>query len=63
LEIRISDNGVGFDVEATPRGLGMVGIYVRVEVMNGIVELQSEPSIGTQYVVTVPLGRVPVRDD
>ncbi|MDP6183664.1 MAG: histidine kinase [Gammaproteobacteria bacterium] len=63
LEIRISDNGVGFDVEATPRGLGMVGIYERVEVMNGIVELQSEPSIGTQYVVTVPLGRVPVRDD
>ena len=63
FEIRIGDDGVGFDVDATTRGLGLVGIYERVEVMGGKVQLRSELSGGTHYVIAVPSSTDPSGHD
>ena len=56
LEIRIDDNGIGFDRNTTARGLGLVGIHERVEAMNGKMELVTAESAGTHYTIMVPYG-------
>ncbi len=54
LEIRIDDDGIGFDRDTTARGLGLVGIQERVEAMNGKMELVTMEREGTHYTITVP---------
>lgn len=60
LEVRIADNGVGFDLtEATSsreRGLGLFGMRERVELIGGSFLIRSAPGAGTTMLVRVPLG-------
>ena len=35
LRINIDDDGIGFKLSDTPRGLGLVGIHERIDVMQG----------------------------
>ncbi|MCB9135683.1 MAG: GAF domain-containing protein [Anaerolineales bacterium] len=59
LEIR--DDGTGFDVEKVNstyenRGsLGMINLKERSELLNGVLQLQSKPGIGTRVQVYIPL--------
>lgn len=59
LEIR--DDGVGFDVERMKstydhRGsLGMVNLKERAELLNGVLQIQSRPGLGTRVQVWIPL--------
>jgi len=59
LEIR--DDGVGFDVETMNstyenRGsLGMINLKERSELLNGVLQLQSKPGVGTRVQVYIPL--------
>lgn len=59
LEIR--DDGGGFDVEKVNssyenRGsLGMVNLKERSELLNGVLQIQSKPNIGTRIQVYIPL--------
>jgi signal transduction histidine kinase len=59
LEIR--DDGTGFDVEKTKstyesRGsLGMINLKERAELLNGILQLQSKPGVGTRIQVFIPM--------
>ena len=50
----VSDDGVGFDVRAARRGLGLLSMGERVEQLGGILRLRSECGRGTQVEVTVP---------
>ena len=56
LDIRIDDNGVGFDPNSTDRGLGLVGIHERVEAMQGEMELLTGANHGTHYSINVSYG-------
>lgn len=56
----IDDDGIGFDESAVssgrvPRGLGLMGIRERVQVLGGACEIQSAPGQGTKLNVTIPL--------
>ncbi len=59
LEIR--DDGVGFDVEKmrssyeTRGSLGMINLKERSELINGVLQLQSKPGVGTRVQVYIPL--------
>lgn len=59
LEIR--DDGTGFDVENVNasyenRGsLGMINLKERSELLNGVLQIQSKPNIGTRIQVYIPL--------
>jgi len=59
LEVR--DDGIGFDVEKMRssyenRGsLGMVNLKERSELLNGVLQLQSKPGVGTRVQVYIPL--------
>ena len=44
----LSDNGLGFDVNETPKGYGLVSIFNRSKLLGGSCSLKSEPGMGTQ---------------
>jgi signal transduction histidine kinase len=60
ITIEIEDDGKGFDPSsltgpaAEGRGLGLLGIRERVELLEGEVQIESAPGRGTRIVVSVP---------
>jgi len=58
IQLTVSDAGVGFDVEAAKRnrGLGLVSMQERVNLVRGRFFVQSEPGAGTKVTAIVPVG-------
>jgi signal transduction histidine kinase len=55
LTVTISDNGVGFDVEAAwSQGLGLLSMVERVGVLGGSLEIHSSPGAGARLTASVP---------
>lgn len=54
--IAIEDNGVGFNPEDVDKSkhLGLIGIAERVAMLNGKLEIESSPGVGTTLLVEVP---------
>jgi signal transduction histidine kinase len=64
ISVHIRDDGGGFDVEEAvssknrPRGLGLVGMKERVELMNGTLSIRSRPGGGgTEIDIEIPLSQ------
>jgi len=64
IRVRVSDDGRGFDVEEAisskdrPRGLGLLGMKERVELMNGTLSIRSSPGGGgTEINIEIPLNQ------
>ncbi|HYW71655.1 MAG TPA: two-component regulator propeller domain-containing protein, partial [Pyrinomonadaceae bacterium] len=57
LQLRVQDNGRGFDPAAENRDghFGLVGMRERAQEIGGELRIQSQPESGTQVVVSVPL--------
>jgi len=56
LSLSVVDNGVGFDAEVmSATGLGLVSMKERLEMVGGLLEVQSSPGCGTRVKATVPL--------
>lgn len=62
VQVRVEDNGVGFDTSIIGRptagkegGFGLFGIKENLEYINGNLEIKSEPGKGTVAIVTAPL--------
>ncbi|HTZ74150.1 MAG TPA: ATP-binding protein [Candidatus Aquilonibacter sp.] len=58
---KIEDDGVGFDADAVlsgngRRGLGLIGIQERLNVLKGTFRVDSEIGRGSKLSITVPLG-------
>lgn len=56
----IEDDGIGFDQEAVAsgrvdRGIGLLGIRERVQVLGGTCDIQTAPNQGTRLSVKIPL--------
>ncbi|OIQ41867.1 MAG: hypothetical protein BM563_00725 [Bacteroidetes bacterium MedPE-SWsnd-G1] len=62
LEVRIFDNGTGFDVAQMKKkkkvGLGLTQIEARIKMMNGVFDIKSSEETGTRIYINVP---VPVK--
>lgn len=56
LQLRISDNGRGFDPRQVPRGLGLLGMRERASALGGSLEVESALGRGTTVKVSLPLG-------
>ena len=58
LHLRVSDLGVGFDINSLQEkgGLGLVSMRERLRLVGGKLSIQSHPSQGTQIEVQVPLS-------
>ena len=70
FSISISDNGIGIEPELISEvynpffttkekregnGLGLYIVYNEVQKMNGTIDLESEPGVGTTFTITLPL--------
>jgi signal transduction histidine kinase len=55
LQVDVEDNGKGFDPGAPPRGLGIVGMRERAELVGGTIEFLRPGGRGTLVRLTVPL--------
>ena len=63
IRVRVRDDGRGFDVKEAisskdrPRGLGLLGMKERVELVNGTLSIRSSPgSGGTEINIEIPLN-------
>ncbi len=68
LKINVEDDGIGFEpsaIQASPgsqrvllgsRGLGLMGMRERLEILGGELEITSLPGQGTELVISVPLN-------
>lgn len=60
IEVTINDDGKGFDVDEAihsrerPRGLGVLGMMERVELMGGTLKIGSDSGCGTSINVVIP---------
>lgn len=65
VEVHIEDDGIGFDltrlvvVPESNRGLGLLGMEERLELLGGELEIITHPGHGTKLNIIVPLERVP----
>ncbi len=56
LSLSVVDDGVGFDAEVmSAKGLGLVSMKERLEMIGGLLEVRSSPGCGTRVEATVPL--------
>jgi signal transduction histidine kinase len=63
VRLVVTDNGVGFDVNAPPKyergsGLGLVGMRERVALVGGTCTVESEPEHGTRVIIELPIRDV-----
>lgn len=70
LRLIISDNGIGFDVEETLKRVktkgtsyGLIGIFDRVNQLQGQIHIESSKGAGTVYNVVLPVNREVIRDE
>ncbi|NLV92571.1 MAG: hypothetical protein GX030_09305 [Firmicutes bacterium] len=69
LKIRVSDNGIGFDVtkvrahQQNGDHYGLISMIERVELLTGTIIIDSSPGLGTTINIRLPLkgGRGPIR--
>ncbi|HET9054843.1 MAG TPA: ATP-binding protein, partial [Cyclobacteriaceae bacterium] len=56
LDITLEDNGKGFNLAAldTVKGIGLKNIISRVNVLNGKLDIDSQPGKGTLLAITIP---------
>jgi PAS domain S-box-containing protein len=55
IYLSIGDNGRGFDTMNTKKGIGLSGIFNRVEFFHGLVELNSLPGSGCSLHIEIPI--------
>ena len=59
LSFTVTDDGRGFNTNATAHGTGMQGMADRLEAIGGTLAVTSEPGAGTTVTGTVPAERLP----
>ncbi len=61
LELRVADQGAGFDPDQAKerRGLGLISMEERVRLLRGSFELKSQPGVGTELRVRISLNGKP----
>jgi PAS domain S-box-containing protein len=55
LKMKISDNGVGFNMNKVKEGIGLANMKRRAELFSGKLEIHSSPGNGCEIIVDIPL--------
>ena len=56
LVMQTSDDGIGFDVLTTKKGIGLANMKRRAELFSGSIQVDSSPGNGCSITVTIPLA-------
>lgn len=52
LQLEVTDNGKGFCAEASGNGSGLKSMRARAEELNGKLEIESQPKLGTRVTLS-----------
>jgi len=55
LNLIVSDNGKGFDLDKPSEGNGVKNVYARSKSLNGEIKLITEPGKGTEWELSIPI--------
>ncbi len=55
IRLLVEDNGLGFDANHQPQGLGLIGIRERIEMMDGKFSISGHPGSGSQLSIELPV--------
>jgi len=55
VNLKIKDDGIGFNPRKTRRGIGLSNIYERTRFYSGVVELDTAPGKGCHLKISIPL--------
>lgn len=56
IRLTVSDHGIGMESNGDSGGLGLTSIRERARLVNGAVDIKSEPNRGTTLTVTLPMS-------
>lgn len=56
LVLWVEDNGIGFIPESEKNGVGLLNIKSRLQLINGTINIESNPGIGTTTTIRIPLN-------
>lgn len=56
IQLRIEDDGCGFDVKSEKAGLGLRNMAERVRILHGELKIDSEPNQGARIRVNIPIA-------
>jgi len=56
INLEITDDGQGFNLKKTKKGVGLANIINRTELFNGQVEILTSPGKGCSIKVSIPLS-------
>ena len=63
VTLTVEDDGVGFDAALVYKGVGLRNIAMRVELLNGVLEIDSKQSVGTTITIECPAVQIPMEDN
>jgi signal transduction histidine kinase len=58
-QVVIEDNGIGFDLKAVNRGIGLKNIQNRIYLINGTHRIESIPNQGSRIIINFPIQKTP----
>jgi signal transduction histidine kinase len=58
LDFTVTDDGVGFAEDVTPKGSGLQNMADRIGALGGSLTVRSRPGAGTVVAGTIPVGRI-----
>jgi signal transduction histidine kinase len=59
-DLRIDDDGVGFETDRPSRGFGLLSMEERAQLMGGTLRIESQPGQGTHVHLHVPISAATV---
>ena len=59
IQVSIEDNGIGFQPADQSYGVGLKSIQERIDLINGSVQIISQPGAGTQLLIQAPINSLP----
>lgn len=57
LSLLIADDGVGFNVKRTKKGIGLQNIFYRTKECNGTIDIKSNKAEGTSIIIKIPIDQ------
>jgi PAS domain S-box-containing protein len=57
LKMKISDNGIGFNIDTVKSGIGLANMKRRAELFSGKFEIDSSPGNGCAIIIDIPLEK------
>lgn len=55
IAMSINDNGIGFDINTTKKGIGLKNMQQRIDAVGGKINIQSTKNSGTSIFISIPI--------